>query len=172
MLYEKFTRLIEEHAEFLTKRWLSEVKKNSATKSYQNLPEKILTERVYTVYKNLSDYVLSDDPGYEKCARHYYNLGQERAKEKIPLSEVVYALILSRVVLWNYVGENGFIDNALELHKALNFYQKVNAFFDKALYFLVLGYESVTTGEGKTGDHEFFGKTAKAISNWIIKIPQ
>ncbi len=172
MLYEKFTRLIEEHAEFLTARWLHEVKNNSATKSYQNLPDKLLTKRVFAVYKNLSSYMLADDSSYEKCARHYYNLGQERAKENIPLSEVVYAIILSRVLLWNYVDENGFIDSALELHKALNFYQKVNAFFDKALYFLTLGYESVTAGEGKTGDKEFFGKTAKALSAWIMKIPQ
>ncbi|NOX19054.1 MAG: hypothetical protein GXO87_12340 [Chlorobi bacterium] len=172
MLYEKFTRLIEEHAEYLTRRWLDEVKMNSATKSYQKLPENVLRERVFTVYKNLGEYMLSDDSNYEKCARHYFNLGQERAKEEIPLNEVIYALILSRVLLWNYISENGFIDGALELHNALNFYQKINAFFDKALYFSSLGYESISSNDRKIDESEFIGKTAKALSHWIIKIPQ
>ena len=173
MLYEKFTRLIEEHADYLTRKWLSEVKANPATSGYKTIPDGILSERVFDVYKRLGSWLLNEDPEYKNCARHYLNLGKERASEGLQISEVIYALILSRVVLWNYISESGLINNSIDLQHSLEFYSKMNNFFDKAAYFAAVGFETTQTGREELVEQEdFVEKTVHAITKWIIKVPE
>jgi hypothetical protein len=170
MLYAKFTRLVEEHAEFLTNKWLKEVKSHPATTGYRKIPDKILTNRLFDVYKRLGSWLLDEDPGYQKCAEHYMNLGKERENEGITISEVIYALILSRVVLWNYIVEYGLINSSLDLQHALDFYSKMNNFFDKAMYFATIGFESATNKKIKHKEEDFIEKSVNAITKWFINV--
>ncbi len=173
MLYHKFTKLVEEHAEYLTQRWLLEVKSNPATAGYAKIEDKILTSRVYDVYRRLDKWLSDEDPKYKKSAEHFIALGRERANEGLHISEVIYAFVLSRAVIWSYLIEQGLINSSLELHLALEFYQKMNNYFDKATYFVAVGFESATKEKSELLDRsDFFDKSVNAIAKWIIKIPQ
>ncbi|MBU2492004.1 MAG: RsbRD N-terminal domain-containing protein [Bacteroidetes bacterium] len=170
MLYQKFIRLVEDHAEQLTKIWLKEVKKNPSTKSYKNLSDKELSRRIYDVYLRFGNWVLQNDPLDKKVAEHYMNLGKERAAEGIQLSEVIYALILSRVVMWKYISDQGVITSSFDCQQALEFYKIVTSFFDKAVYFVAAGYETtkhIHVDEPKGKD--FVEKAVKSITGWLIK---
>ncbi len=170
MLYEKFIRLVEEHAEALTKEWIHEIKTNPATKGYRNIDEAILGIRVYDVYKRLGEWIMNADPSDPKTAEHFIKLGRERAKENLKNSEVIYALILARVVLWRYIVNQGVINSILDLHQSLEFYQKINNFFDKATYFVAVGFESVNlTEQNKLKEEDFVEKAVKGVTNWFIK---
>jgi hypothetical protein len=170
MLFEKFIRLVEDHAEELTKIWIKEIKSNPATEGYRNLDDAILGARIFDVYRRLGEWVMNADPNDPKTAEHFIKLGRERAVEKLKNSEVIYALILARVVLWRYIVENEVITSSIELHQSLEFYQTVNNFFDKATYFVAVGFENIKKeDQEKLKKEDFVGKAVQGVTGWFIK---
>ncbi len=170
MLYRKFIALVEDHAELLTQQWIEEVKTNPATPGYKKIPNEVLHHRAYDDYVRLGNLLLEEDPSFHKQAAHYMKLGRDRATEDIKLSELLYAFTLSRVVLWRYVVDQGIINGTLDLQQALDFYQKVTNFYDKASYFVAVGYEKYLAGEHhEKPEDAFVDKTVKAVTKWFIR---
>lgn len=170
MLYAKYIRLVEEHAEKLTSQWISEVKTNSATLQYRQFPDKELHKRVFDVYERLGAWLLGDEKETAKIGEHYIRLGRARAKEGINLSEVTYALILTRVILWKYILSQGMIDTFFDIQQAFEFYQKVVLFFDKAVYLVATGYESSgQLTEEQFKNHKLVNEAVKSVTRWFIK---
>ena len=170
MLYDKFIRLVEDHAEELTKEWIKEIKSNPSTAGYRNVEDAILGARIFDVYRRLGEWVINADPNDPKTAEHFIKLGRERAIEKLKNSEVIYALILARVVLWRYIVEHEVITSSIELHQSLEFYQKVNNFFDKAAYFVAVGFENINKeDQEKLKKEDFVGKAVQGVTGWFIK---
>ncbi len=170
MLYQKYIQAVEDHAEQLTKRWSKEVKNSPSTPGYKNIPDNLLDERVYDVFKRLGNYLMRDEPDFHKTAEHFIKLGRERAKEGFKVSEVIYALILVRVVLWNFIVEEGLISSTFELHEGLGFYSKVNSFFDKAVFFVAKGFESAHLSDTEIAHgSDFFDKSVTAVMRWFLK---
>ena len=170
MLYEKFIRLVEDHAEELTKEWINEIKSNPSTVGYRKVADAVLGVRVYDVYRRLGKWIMNADPNDPKTAEHFIKLGRERAGEELKNSEVIYALILARVVLWRYIVNQGVINSSIDLHQSLQFYQHVNNFFDKAAYYVAVGFENVDKKDHeKLKENDFVGKTVNSITGWFIK---
>lgn len=71
-------------------------------------------------------------------------------------SEVIYALILARIVLSRNILDQGEINSSIDLHQSLQFYQQVNNFFDKSAYFVAVGFESIY-------------KVVQVVMGWFIK---
>ena len=170
MLYEKFIRLVEDHAEELTKEWIKEIKNNPSTIGYRKVDEAILGVRVFDVYRRLGEWIMNAEPNDPKTAEHFIKLGRERSGEHLKNSEVIYALILARVVLWRYIVDQGVINSNLDLHQSLQFYQQVNNFFDKAAYFVAVGYESIDKkSQDKLKKDDFVDKAVQGVTGWFIK---
>jgi hypothetical protein len=170
MLYAKYIQLVEDHAVELTQKWVAEVKKNPATPSYKEMPDDLLYKRIYDVFRKLHIWILQNDPCDSETAAHYLNLGRERAGENIKLSEVTYSLILSRVVLWRYVLNQGMINSFFDLQQAFEFFQKVNNFYDKAIYLVSIGHESFgTLGKDEIKKTEFVEKSVRAVTRWLFR---
>lgn len=168
MLYAKFIRLAEEHAEQLTKNWITEVKNNPMTTGYKKMPDQLLSKRIYDVYERLGHWLL--EPDNSKIGEHYIRLGRERASEGLKISEVTYALILSRVVLWKYILNQGIIDSFFDLQQAFEFYQMVINFYDRANYLVALGFESHKSLEKEEFEKgEFINEAVDSITRWLIK---
>jgi hypothetical protein len=77
-------------------------------------------------------------------------LGEERHAEDIPLHEVVYALILIKYHLRDYVRAAGLMNSTVELYQQLELDRLVGQFFDKATYYAVKGYESAAAMDQET----------------------
>lgn len=170
MLYSKYIHLVEDHAEELTNRWKIEIKTNPSTTGYRELNDKILGSRVYSVYKKLGEWLDSADLNDPKVAEHFIKLGKDRANENLKSSEVIYALLLTRVILWKYITNNSIINSSLDLHRSLEFYQLLINFFDKATYFTAVGFESVNREvEEKISEEDFVEKAVQGLTDWIIK---
>ena len=170
MLYAKFIRLVEDHAELITQNWLKEVKTNPATPGYRKMSDDLLTRRVFDVYKKLGNWLMDSDPCDTRIAEHYIRLGRERASENRNSSEVTYAFILTRVVAWKFILNQGIIENSFDLQQAFDFYQKVINFYDRAIYFVNIGYESYRTiDDKKISSTEYLDKIVKGVTNWFIK---
>jgi len=138
---QKLVELIERNADELTASWLADVKKNSRTPTYQAFNEKDLYQRAFKVYSQLGKW-LSRDTSSEEIRNYWASLGRERRKENFALSEVIHAVALLRRHLWNKVQAEGLLDSAYDLFQAMELYNQVMLFFDWAIYYSAVGYES------------------------------
>ena len=138
---QKLVELIENSAGELTANWLNDVKKNTKTPMYQNFNEKDLYQRAFRVYSQLGKW-LSRDTSKEEIKNYWTSLGRERRKECFVLSEVIQAVALVRRHLWNKVQSEGLLDSAYDLFQAMELYNQVTLFFDRAIYYTAVGYES------------------------------
>jgi hypothetical protein len=139
MLSARLIRLIEEHAEELTRAVLDHLTTDPRTPCYQRIPRDELARRVYDVYHNLGRWLGHRSEG--PIEAHYAPLGRLRRAEGIPLSEVVCALSLEKGQLREFVRRRGLADSAVELYSEEELNLMIDHFFDKALYHTVRGYE-------------------------------
>ncbi len=83
----------------------------------------------------------------------FAGLGRRRFDQSIPLSEIVYSIIVLKQHLRRYIRDNGLVDAAfpriegdyllpMHLHSVQDLNARVGEFFDEALYHLAGGYEA------------------------------
>ena len=145
MISIKLVKMIEEHAEQITQGLLKDIQTNPKTSSYQQFSVEEMHTRAYNVYKNLGEWLI--DTTGTKAQQRYLALGRQRFEEKIPVSQVIFALVLTKNHLLKYVKMFGLVDTALDLHRELELYSVVTEFFDKAIYYTVRGYEEMRGGK-------------------------
>lgn len=134
-------RLVERHADELASRCVRLLQTHSATPTYHDYDEHELYERAFSVYSQLGKW-LSDETTKEDVQEVYTALGAQRREEGFALSEVIQALIITRRVLWHSVENEGFLDDALDLHLAMRLSNRTILFFDRAVIFTAQGYEA------------------------------
>lgn len=139
MLSDRLVRVIEQHADELTHALVDDLQTNRQTPSYHGLSRDAVHGRTYDVYKNLGTWLNSKAD--QDIAAAYTNLGRRREAEGVPLHEVIYALILTKYHLRDYIRTAGLIDSAVDLYQALELQRRLGHFFDKAIYYTVRAYE-------------------------------
>ena len=144
MLSAYLVRMIENHAEDLTRELLDDLTQNPNTPAWHTLSRDEMHRRVYDLYHNLGHWLA--DKSEASVERTYSQLGRERFGEHVPLPEVVFATGLIKDHLRNFIRRAGVVYSALELHREVEFNLMIGHFFDKALYYTVKGYEEARAG--------------------------
>ena len=139
MLSARLVTMIEDHADELSRGLIRDVKNNDHTAHFKHASHDELQELAYGVYRNLGDWLSHNRE--EAIETIYGKLASDRFAEGIPLSEVVYALILTKEHLREYVRSSGLLDTAVELYQEQELRTLVGRFFDQAIYCTVRGYE-------------------------------
>jgi len=149
MLSDRLVRMIEHHAEELTRALVEDLQSNPRTASYHQLSWEAIHSRAYDVYKNLGLWL--SRKAEEDIEASYTELGKKREAEGVPLSEVVYALILTKYHLRDYIRAAGLVDSAVELYQEQELHRLLGHFFDKAIYYTVRAYEREAAFQETTG---------------------
>lgn len=160
MISEKLVALIENDADTLTKHWLTDVRANPSTPTYHTFSEEKLYKRAHLVYSQLSHWI-SRETSKEEIRSYYTKLGQERFKEGFALHEVVSAIVLLKRHLWIHILSDGQLSTAFELYQSLEMNNRVVLFFDRAIYYTIVGYEEAVRVEVKSDKKMYkviFGK--------------
>ncbi len=140
MLSDRLAWLLEKQADRLTQGWVTMLKSNVNTTSYHSLEDDSLIERIREVYEKMSLW-LDWEVSSRDLARYFMMIGQERREENVSMSEVVYAIILARRNLFDHLNRENISETALDLQRIIEFNTRVNYFFDKAVFFVIKGYE-------------------------------
>jgi hypothetical protein len=138
MLSTRLVRMIEDHAEQITSALLNDLQSNQRTPTYNGLSRHELHRRVFEVYRNLGRWLADDSDASIEAA--YTELGKIRFAEDVPLSEVVYALVLTKNHLRDYISTSALLDSPVELYQEKELLGLIGQFFDKALYYTVQAY--------------------------------
>jgi hypothetical protein len=139
MISVRLVAMIEDHADQLTAGLVSDLQRNPRVSGYHRLAPLELHNRTYDVYRHLGKWVTKGSESEMELV--YTDLGRRRFREGIPLSQVIYALILTKNHLTDYVKMSGLSDSALDLYQELELVQVVAQFFDKAIYHAAQGFE-------------------------------
>ena len=86
----------------------------------------------------------------------FANWGRRRFEQGIPLSEVLYAVLIIKQHMRRYFLDHGLVEAAfprvegdyvlpMHLHGLQELNARVSRFFDEALYYLACGYEAEAT---------------------------
>ena len=151
MLGARLLLLIQSHAGPLTTETLRDLTTNERTASFRKLRAAEVESRIALLFNNLAKWI--GDPNDEAVRREYEEMGRTRFREGVPVSELVYAIILTKKHLRRYIREHGLVDFAgdritpdellpLELHSIQELNYQVGEFFDRALFYLARGYEA------------------------------
>jgi len=125
-------QLIDGRAESLTRTVLQDLLLNPRTPSVRAVPRDELAARITALYRNLARWLAEHDDNAVRAA--YEDWGRTRFKQDIPLSEIAYGVLLAKDHLRRYARDHGLAE--LQAVEAT-----IGEFFDRALYYLVRGYE-------------------------------
>jgi len=150
MLGARLMQFIEAHAPALTKDVIVDLTTNKHTPNFARLRPADLETRVAALCWNLGKWI--GNPNDDVIQREYEEMGRLRFREGVPVSELVYALLLTKKHLRRYIREYGLVDFAgdrvvpeellpIELQSIQELNYQVGEFFDRALYHLARGYE-------------------------------
>ena len=150
MLSVQLVQLIERHADSLTHEVVEDLLSNEHTISFHGLSKTELEPRILALYQHLGNCVVGCNE--EVIKAEYESWGTTRRGQGIPVSEIAYALIITKQHLRRYIREHGSALASgdritkgeilpLELYSIQQLNYAVGDFFDKALYYLLRGYE-------------------------------
>jgi len=143
MQLEELVKLIENQADELAELMVRKIRESPRMAGYHRFGDQELRDRARLVYGNLEKWLEAEAEGL--VAQEYLNLGRRRFQERIPLSQVIWALLLTRRTLWEFVENQGW-DTMDDLQRNLDLELLVVRFFDRAILHAVRGYEA--EGEG------------------------
>ncbi len=169
LLINRFIGLIEDHAESLSLKWVEEVRSNSLTSGYTKFSRKELHDIVFERFRRLGKWIAKQENIDREIALNFREMGESRAQAGIKSSEMVYSLILERDMLVEYIKDQGIVTEGIDLNRVIQFGEQLNYFYDKAIYFALVGFERVICSVNDAGGENEFEKTVEGFKRWLIK---
>ena len=139
MFSYRLVRLIETHADALASGLEERVQSSLQVNHFRDIPAHELRERVYEIYRHLGEWLLGKNE--LDIEQRYREIGARRARQHVPLSEVVQAIVLTKENLWDFLKSEAVMDRAIEIMGELELLQMLEMFFDRAIYYVAVGYE-------------------------------
>jgi hypothetical protein len=100
------------------------------------------------IYRDLTDWLATEtDSSIEE---RYIALGTRRSQQGVPFSDLYWAVCIAHEHLWSYMQEECLLDEPVEFWGGVMLLRSLTQFFDRALYFSLIGYERAS-GERFTG---------------------
>jgi hypothetical protein len=153
MVAERLVELIEIQAVRLAADVAQDLMTNTRTTGFRSVNREELEERLFNLLHHLGDWI--SDRRSEKVQLEFADWGRRRFNQGIPISQIVFAIIVLKQHLRRYVREHGLVEASfprvdgdyvlpMHLHSLQELNTQIGLFFDEALYHLALGYERVT----------------------------
>lgn len=141
----RLVNLVEDHADKLSEGLLNKLRHSDAcSELLSSVPAHELKHRTYEIYRNLTDWMLNKTDS--EIEERYIGIGARRAHQGIPFSQFLYAIHATKEHLWEFLRQEGFMEPG-ELIGEMDLLHSMEHFFDRAIYFAAIGYESVLQGE-------------------------
>ena len=151
MIAAKLVELLESHADRFTSDVVRDLATNERTRGFRAVDPKELEQRIFQIVQHLGNWIA--DPESEMVHAEFTDWGRRRFAEGIPLSEMMYAVLILKQHMRKYFLDHGLVDAAfpradrdyvlpMHLHGLQELNARVSRFFDEALYYLACGYEA------------------------------
>ncbi len=140
----RFVRLIEDHSDALASSLLKKVQQSPHCAGFDKVAPEELKQRVYEIYCHLGEWLLHKNEN--DIEQRYMHIGRRRAQQGVPLSQVIWAIMLTKHNLWEFVLDEAYPDRPVEILGKQELLQLLDQFFDRAVHAAAVGYERAETG--------------------------
>ena len=147
MLSHRFVRHIEDRSDALANGLLHKVQRSDRTEAFIKVPQEELTQRVYEIYRHLGEWLL--DKSEADIEHRYTQIGARRAQQGVPLSQVIWAIILTKDNLWEFILDDSYPDRPIEVFGKQELLQLLDQFFERAIYSAAVGCEWAAEKAGR-----------------------
>jgi hypothetical protein len=141
MLAHRLMRLVETHADALVERLEKKIESCGRCAEYRNVSSSELKTLVAGIYGQLGQWLITRTE--EDIERRYTAIGARRAEEQVPVSQLLWCIVLVKENLWEYLRENEHLEDTSQIFGELVLTQMVDQFFDRAMYYAVRGHEQI-----------------------------
>jgi hypothetical protein len=141
ILAHKFMRLIEVHADALAETLDKKIADSERCATYSRVSAGELKTLVGGIYGQLGQWLVTKTE--EDIERRYTMIGVRRAEQSVPVSELLWCIVLVKENLWEYLKNNETLENTQQIFGELELMQMADQFFDRAMYYAVRGHEKV-----------------------------
>jgi hypothetical protein len=148
MLAYRLVNLIERHSEALAQRLHQKITTSDKTRDYVKVSEEELTRVVHEMYRNLGEWLLGKTEA--DIETRYTAIGARRAEQDVPLSQVIWTIMLVKENMLEYLGQEDVMERPAEVFGELEILQLLEQFFDRAVYYAALGYERSRDARSKS----------------------
>jgi hypothetical protein len=145
LLAYRLLRLVETHSDALATGLLERTSHSSFLPDYNHVPAEELRERVHEIYQHLAEWLLGK--GDLDVEKRYLEIGARRAEQDVPLSQLIWAIILTKKNLWEFLKQEAVLDRPVEIAGELEVEELLDQFFDRAIFFAAVGYERFTASK-------------------------
>ncbi len=142
MIALRFVHLIESHSDLLAENLLRKLQGSPRSADLRKVPETEIRERIYAIYSNLSEWLLNKTDADIK--RIYTQLGYRRAGQGVSLSALCWAIMMTEENLWDFLENQGLRESAVDILGNLELLRLLDQFYDRAIYYAIVGYENYT----------------------------
>jgi hypothetical protein len=147
MLSKKMIELLILHADQLAASAVEDLRTNDRTPYYHGFDSHELKRRIKSIFKNLENWLAEN--ARQQVSDIFFKFGEVRYFEGVPLPDLVYALILVKRRLTEFMKKTGGTDSAVYLYQAMQFHETMVQFFEDVIYFTVKGYQHSLEEEGR-----------------------
>src|SRR5262245_55455245 len=110
MLGARLLLLIQAHAGPLTNDVVKDLMTNARTPTFRRLDPADVKTRISAFFYNLGKWIGDADENAVQV--EYEDMGRTRFREGVPISELVYALLITKHHMRDYIREHGLVDFA------------------------------------------------------------
>jgi len=142
MLGLRLMRLIERHSEELAFGLARKLRSADRTSDFRKIPTEEVVLAAADIYRHLGEWLLHKTEA--EIEGRFRELATRRAAEGVSLHQLVWALTISRNHLRQFLQAESCADNIVALYGELELQQLLNQFFDRVIYYCVLGYTGAT----------------------------
>ncbi len=147
MIALRLVRLIEKHSDDLAQGLIEKFQTSLHSSDMHRVPPAELRDRTYEILHQLGEWLLTKtDADIES---RYFEIGSRRAAQGVRLSHYCWATVLTKEHLWEFLQEQAFLHNPVELYGEMELLRLLDQFFDRALCFATEGYEQYVRGQSR-----------------------
>ena len=141
IMAHRLMKLIETHADALAETLETRIANSDRCSDYTRVSGEELKTLVGGIYSHLGEWLVSKTE--EEVERRYTMIGTRRAEQCVPVSQLLWCMVLVKENLWSYLNGIDALENVSEIFGEVELMQMVDQFFDRAMYFAVRGHERV-----------------------------
>jgi hypothetical protein len=148
VLEEKLVEIIEQNSDAIALTWYRESKASPYLPNMKHLSQEEALSIAQNVYSRLSHWLR---PGQqEEIESTYDRFGEQCYAKGFRMEEVIQILVLIKRYLWLHLLERGIMTTNIEVYQALDINNKVVLYFDRAIYFALLGFKNARAADLKS----------------------
>jgi len=151
-------RVIERHSDELAAELIAKLETSSRTADLGKVPVEELRRGFQEILRHLGEWLLTKTG--QDIEKHYFEIGERRASQGVALSDLCWAIALTKGHLWEFLQRQGFMRGPVEIYGEMELLRLLDQFFDRALCSATEGYEQYIPLQNGSDSHNHEARKA------------